>query len=249
MPGIHDLAAARLATLGLPALQATIRSELSTATCLEDAAQRFVGLLRSALPSAVLVRTFATVRFRHLPVAERDHATAFARSAFERDSIADPTPVLCLLGTAGAKDAWNDRTRSRARRAIPLFSTSAIATAPMLEKMLSDFGFDLDRAHGETPAPFSIGLEALSHVSSAASERDRHGRFVISDRDFVEENGIETVFAFGGSFVGGHLLSTVVFCSSCVDATTARRLSTLGMTLKAKTLYMAAQNRIFVRKP
>jgi hypothetical protein len=107
----------------LGSLRQRLAREMEGSTNLQEAAQRFTsGLFEEFDESAVLVRVFASTSFAALPRPEREFVIRLATARGAAREVNERTEVICLLGTRGNRDRWNDRSRSQDHLAIPLLS-------------------------------------------------------------------------------------------------------------------------------
>ena len=208
----------------MPELEGDLRRRLASVASVESAAEACAECIYGALAEAVvLARVFCAVPARSLPARERGHAEAV-------QPIAGETPVLVLMGSRGERPAWNDRRASERHLAMPL---TAAASAPMIASLLGDLGVELRVVDGrerivETAPP---ALRTF-YVLDARSTTDDGGRPKISDRGFVEEHDVRSVFGVGGSR-GDQLFAIIVFARQHVTRTIADQLLPLADELGA----------------
>ncbi len=224
-----------------------VSAGLRSARSFESAAQLFAEQLTARFPSVVLARVFATVRHARLPPRE----SAFAASVAGHVSLFPTTEVLTLFGTAGARPAWNDRRRSHGHLAIPLLNRGQIDDAPMISRLLRDLRFRLDSDADET-APFVTrafaNANGLFYVHDAATTVDDQGRRVIPAAEFVREQGVGSVFGFGGSYVIQPMfVSAILFTKERIAKQTAMHFLQLSSTFKGATSRFIMRGLLFER--
>ena len=228
----------------------TLVEEPSQCASIEELAQRFAHRFYDYfIESTVLVRVFATLHFDRLPETERAFAREIASQAGSPDSLTAGTDVLTLLGTRGARSAWNARSGSRGHLAIPLLSERFVGEIPMIARVLGETGF-VSRfsgpAHSQYVTRSSDGADGLFFVGDARMTTDERGRLIIPAADFVEEHGIKTVFGFGGSYAAAHtFVTTIVFCRETIPRPAALRLAVLGGDFKKHSEALLERGAVF----
>lgn len=231
-------------------LQDKIVEQVAGAASLEDAAQRYVSVLYDTLlESIVLARLFATIPFGKLPQPNKEFVMNLAQSAGVAELVGDATLVLSLLGTRGEKPEWNDRRRSKGHVGIPLVSSDFIGRIPMLSRLLKQLGAGIDWIDSNDTKLVARTVESLSgvfHVRDAKTEVDSQGRKIIAAQDFVEAEGIKTVFGVGGCYMGTSMFfTTVVFLREFLEKDMAERFILQASKFKTATLNLVDEGRIF----
>jgi hypothetical protein len=241
-----------IASLGWSALVEALRPQVRRARSLEEAAQGVAQAIWEALPeSTVLVRLYAVAAREDLPGDVRQFVDDLAAGAGQEELISAATPVLALVGTYGAEDAWQDRKKSRGHRGIPLVSASFVDAIPMLARLLKELGIELswlDDAPAALTEKLVGGFNGIFYVEDARTIRDRAGRLVIPETDFVEREGVRTVFGMGGFYPDGTMLVCIVFTRELLTRTVVETLSSLITMLKAETFGSVLAERVFARK-
>lgn len=230
--GLHRLLEERLQGLG----------------SVERAASTFVECLFQQLPAIALVRVYATLAMRSLPAREHSFAEAAAQKA--EVTLQKRSPVMVLLATRGARPAWNDRTQSQGHLAIPL-APKLVEGAPMLARLIEDLGLVTSATTlpgVETTRTGAGGLNRLFYVEDARTSVDAQQRKIIPAQEFVEAEGIRTVFGFGGWIVGGMGIATIVFSRDTIDRTAATSVASLGATFKLAVLEHFHQGEIWIER-
>ena len=217
---------------------------------LEEAAQKFTDLLYDEYKeSIVLARLFATVPFEKLPAANQAFVNKLAASQKISHLINNQTLVLSLLGTHGAKAAWNDRHHSQGHVGIPLASADFINAIPMMSRLLKELGLNLkwiESNDSEVVAKTIGKMAGLFYVPDAKTSLDHKGRKIIAAQDYVAANNVKTVFGFGG----GYMLSTtfitiIIFTREMIEKNIAEKFLMLVNLIKTATLSMVREGKIF----
>lgn len=217
-----------------------LRSATREATGLEDAAARVARWLYDHMRTpegeraCVLVRYFQTKPFEALDEEQR----AFALGQVQ-DAIPGPwMKCLALLGTAGDEPAWNDPSQSRGHRVLPLPSQGVVERSPMISRLMSDFGVDVEALTSEA--------DALTYEENRGAFRlfyvgDAHDSPHVPDQDsFVEPYGVRSVLGFGAGLPTGQLFAVILFLRMELDREVAARLQTLALNIKLSMLPFVA---------
>ena len=216
---------------------------------LASASQALADTVYSALEeSLALTRVFATVPFRLLPPAQQAFVRNLMRERRVEGLLAPSLPVLTLMGTRGARPQWNHRDESRGHLAIPLVSAAFVDSIPMISRMLAEFGLVIEGLEtGGAVVKSRVGtLSAMFYVADARTETDDQGRVVISAQEFVEQEGVKTVFGFGGAYMlEKSYVAIILFARETVKADLARELAPLSSALKAATMRLVDQEKFF----
>ncbi len=198
-------------------------------TSVEEFAQAACALLHQSLVDGrdsrqtALVRFYGTAQLAALPAAERDFVAALGSTC----PLPDDTTCLTLLGTAGTEPAWNDRTRSRGHRVVPLPDTAAVDELPMVAALLGQLGIDaeaLTRASSDVVLPSDAEDYRIFHVPQAQDSP------LIPAQDFVHEHGIASAVGFGGALPTGEVYAVVLFSTVPVGLLTAQLLGTVALS-------------------
>jgi hypothetical protein len=200
--------------------------------------------------SIVLARVFLTVPFGELPQFNKSAVDSLAASVGFGSLLRNETPVLSLIGTAGADPAWNDRRMSRGHVGIPLVSIRFIDSVPMMSRLLKETGLELDWIDQHDSNIFigdsSAGPTGTFYVADAAKETDSHGRKIISAQDFVAVNEVKSVFGFGGYYLGTSAFTVmIIFTRNAIAKTDVEELKPLFTKFKALSLPLVASGEIF----
>src|SRR5688500_8089267 len=186
---VHDLTHFSLADM--LEVGSHVRACCNGAESLQAVAERIVSYLyrdlrdvRGARATA-MVRFFLTRPFGALPLPYQE----FVRSTYGDESAANDTVCLSLMATSGVEPDWNSPSTSRTDLAVPLRETSMLATAPMINALIAQFGVDaasVSRPDGQfldTQDTFSV-----FHIAEA-----RGSPYLPSQAEFVEEYDVRSV--------------------------------------------------------
>ncbi|OGV59140.1 MAG: hypothetical protein A2X49_02270 [Lentisphaerae bacterium GWF2_52_8] len=236
--------------LVLNSLKAKIEEKLHKCATLEEAAQNFLSVLYDEFAaSTILIRLFATVRFKNLPAQNQDFVSALAKAKGVFPLINEKTPVLSLLGSRGRMAKWNDRRKSAGHVGIPLVSKDFLDSIPMMSRLLKELGVEINWIDaGDTKIVVKTRGNAAGvfFVLDATSAEDSQGRKIISAQDFVEEYNIKTVFGFGGEYgVCDTFITTIIFTDETIDKSQAEQFMFLINMFKSATTSLALKGRIF----
>ena len=218
-----------------------LRRQGRSADCMEEAAQRVVGLLEQMLrdaegrPACVLVRLFKTHPLAALP-------DDLKRLALERiaPDVGSLWAIRCLtlLGTAGELPEWNDRLASAGHQAIPLPSPAGLAQAPMIAQLIRQLGLDAATVLRPDPA-LILDLEQrnfnIFHILDA-----RGSPYVPAQQGFVDRFDVRSVLGFGGLLPGGDLFAVILFSRVEIPRETADLFRPLALCVKLAMLPFAA---------
>ena len=247
MSALAELKGATVATLA-----GTIASRLDGSESLEEAAQAFVETMYGQLPgSFVLVRMFMTIPYGQLPDETRRCVMALAEARGVGSELDAHMPVLTLLGTCGDLPDWNDRRTSKSHAGIPLISREFVDSIPMLARLLSDLGLDLDLQWLELEDGLDIStsgtIGGLFFVPDARTCVDSRGRAVIPNQDFVEAHGVRTVVGIGGRYMLGRksIVASVFFTKELLRRDQVTQLQRLINVYKKSTTKLAGRQLVF----
>ena len=217
----------------------------AAAESVEESAQTFADELANRYSTVVLARVFLVLPFASLLAGDRVAATALAN---EDSGLTAKTPVLTLLGTAGREPEWKNRKRSAGHRAIPLLSSAHVQGIPMLAKLLADLEVNLAGLDDGKPIATRRmlgGRNCAFFVPDALTSQDDAGRHIIPARDFVQNNGIRTVFGMGGAYADGTLAAAVVFTSEAIDRAIVDRFPSVISNFKMATATLLSACHIY----
>lgn len=209
------------------------RRAVADAPSMEEGARTLCRYLRdefvtpgSGERQCVLVRVYRTLPFSALPRELRDFAE---QSSGEK--LGAEVKCLTLLGTAGDEEAWNDRRKSRAHRAIALPTPELVERAPMIAQLVRDFGLDLRavvRPSKDTVAELFGKTYGIFYVDEA-----KGSPYIPAQEEFVERYGVRSVLGFGGSLRSGDLYAVILFSRVTVPRPSADRFRNVALDIKA----------------
>ena len=178
--------------------------------------------------SQKLVRCYKTHAFGSLPQDLR----RYARRASGEIEVPRPTmKCLTLLATAGSEPQWNMRSSSKGHQAIPLPSPRIVERAPMIARLIKDFGLELTDVIEPTPEVvrnLAGKTYGVFHVEEAVGSAA-----IPAQEDFVVKHGIRSALGFGGSLVSGDLFAVVMFSRVSISVATADRFRTMALDVKS----------------
>jgi hypothetical protein len=220
-----------------------------SATSLQAAAQACTQqVFQHYQDSLVLFRIYATLPFSDLP-ADVDRFVRGITDAHDLTPALQPgTVVLNLLGTSGRLPDWNDRLQSRGHLGIPLLNAGFVDNLPMVASLMKDMGIDLewlDRQDSSIVVKAAGRLARIFYVSDAREVVDERGRKVVPASDFVESQGVRTVFGLGGAYLDGTFLAMILFTRELLEKRQAEGFQPLLNLFKMGTTSIVLGHRIF----
>ncbi len=219
-------------------LGGVLRKAGDRAESLEDVANRVVSILHDRLVNAetgehacALVRFFKTHPYAELDDNLRD----FARGMLDDPSSATPgMKCLTLLATAGERPEWNARGSSAAHQAIPLASEEMVSQAPMISRLLSELGVEVEALLSRSP---ELLIEPERSSFNIFYVADAKGcRYIPAQQEFVKAVGIESVLGFGGMLPTGDIFVVILFSKVPIPRETAELFRTLALNVKMAAL-------------
>lgn len=230
-------------------MQSVIIAKIANVRSFEDAAQIYTSLIYERFRNSIaLLRHFITVPFHALPGENQKFVSALAALKVSNSPLAPQTLVLSLVGTSGVEAAWNDRRHSKGHVGIPLISSAFVETIPMMSRLLKELGVGLDwiDSHDTQIAEKTMGLmNGLFFVADASREVDAKGRKIIAAQDFVAKYGVQSVFGFGGGYLGTKAISvTIIFLRERLEKRQAEFFASTMTRLRTQTVELV-KTRIF----
>jgi hypothetical protein len=207
----------------------------------EEGAQQTVQLFRESLSDhngasvLPLVRVFKTHRYAGL---DRELKT-FARNITPAADTVPDLRCLVLVATAGDEPAWNSRHQSQGHKAIPLVSEQTVAQAPMIARLIEQFGLPITTVLKPDPGfliDTSDTIYNLFFVEHAAGSP-----YIVAQREFVVPYGIQSVIGFGGMLASGDLVAAILFSRLAINAETADLFKVIGLNFKLAMLRIAGK--------
>jgi hypothetical protein len=208
------------------------------ARSMEEVADRVVHTLYDQLVepetgehACALVRFFKTHPYAELDAELID----FARSLLDDPSLLEPDmKCLTLLATAGVRPEWNERSSSAGHKAIPLASEEMVSQAPMISRLLSELGVEVEALLRRSPE-LLIEPERSSFNVFYVPEA-RGSTSIPAQTEFVEAAGIESVLGFGGMLPKGDIFAVILFATTPIPRATAELFRTLALNVKVAVL-------------
>jgi hypothetical protein len=236
-------------TLNVSAYATKLAEDLRGSSHLQDAAQRCVSRLYDDFTeSMVLARLYAILPMKRLPERDQGFVTKLAEANNQRSSLREDTPILTLLGTRGRKQPWNQRYDSNGHLGIPLLSAQFVEAIPMVCSLLRDVGLGLDWLDDrklEIVVSKLGKMAGVFYVADAREAVDAKGRKIVPAADFVNENGVRTVFGLGGAYMNGVFVATILFTKEAIEKPKVEMLMPLINVFKTETLDIATKSRFF----
>lgn len=163
--------------------------------------------------SIVLCRIFHLIRMGDLPDFEQQFVYEFANKIGIDSDLDNDTNILCLMGTKGQKQAWNNRKLSQGHLGIPIISAEFLSSIPMMVNLLASIGVKIpnvaDFKRLDVAQPFQN--QGAFVVEDALKAIDSQNRKVIADQHFVRNYGVKSVIGFGNQHVVHETFSVAVF--------------------------------------
>lgn len=172
----------------------------------------------------VLVRCFQISAYAQLPL---DYQYAADRLLALMPSQPDMR-CLALLATRGVKTTWNDVATSLEHQAIPLPSVEVVRRAPMIARLLEDFGLSAEQVV-KAPESSDFLLESSTksfnvfHIPEA-----RGSAFIPAQEAFVLPYGVRSVLGMGGLLPNGELFALLLFSVVHISRETAELFQELA---------------------
>ena len=180
----------------------------------------------SGSKACALVRLYKTHAYKDLDAELRGFAQGILGHAPESEDM----KCLTLLGTAGEKTEWNSRSSSSGHKAIPLASESFVAQIPMIARLVSQFGLDVNALIRPDPGLLA-DLEQKEynafHVPEAAGSP-----YIPAQEDFVIAHGVRSVLGFGGMLATGDLFAVILFAKVPIPRETSDVFKSLAVSVK-----------------
>jgi hypothetical protein len=225
----------------MTACGAALRKLGPTASSLEEAAQTIVTYLhyelrdgRSNARACALVRFFVTRSFARLEPDLR----ARARQLLGDEPETAGMKCLTLVGTAGMRPAWNQRTASVNHGVIPLGSEAMVRRSPMIAQLVNQLGLEVSALLQPDPT-LLVDLEQKSYNVFHVAEA-RGSPYVPAQEEFVIPCGICSVIGFGGMLPLGCLFTVILFTTIPITRETADLFRPLALSVKLAVLPFAA---------
>ena len=180
----------------------------------------------SGSKACALVRLYKTHAYKDLDPELRGFAQGILGHAPESEDM----KCLTLLGTVGEKTEWNSRSSSSGHKAIPLASESFVAQIPMISRLVSQFGLDVNAVIRPDPS-LLVDLERKQynafHVPEAVGSP-----YIPAQKDFVIPHGVQSVLGFGGVLATGDLFAVILFAKVRIPRETSDVFKSLAASVK-----------------
>lgn len=215
------------------------------ASSMEEAADRitrhlFENLINPAnqQKACALVRFYKTHPYEDL----NGELRGFAQGILGHTPDSPDMKCLVLLATAGEKAGWDSRKASSSHKAIPLPNEAFVSQIPMISRLVSQFGLDVNaviRADPNLIADLEQNSYNAFHVAEAVGSP-----YIPAQRDFVVPFGIRSVLGFGGMLTTGELFAVIMFSKVPIPRETADVAKLLALKVKG-AVQPFASGRIF----
>ena len=217
-----------------------VKTKITSAASLHEAMQAVTKNLRDEYAeSLALVRVFVTVPYSSLPQDNQSFVSNLLRKQGVTDPVAPDTPVLSLMGTSGQEPEWNSIESSEGHVGIPLISDQFVAEIPMVSRLLTDLGLELDLGvePGTTYSDDPQSNVRTFYVNDALSATDSRGRKIIVNQEFANQYAIKTVFGGGGLYpnMPQHVLAVIFFNKEFVSLDIATAFEPFISSVQAST--------------
>jgi two-component system NtrC family sensor kinase len=203
---------------------------------MEEVAGRTVRYLYDNLVGEGGERSCALVRFfkTHPYAALAEEDQRYARKMLGGEPASAEMKCLTLLATAGEQPQWNSRQSSAGHRSIPLASAELVAGAPMIARLITQFGLEVGVLVG-ADAGFLVEAEQKTYnvffVADAAGSP-----YIPAQEQFVVPNRIRSVIGFGGLLPTGDLFAVILFSRVTLERDTADLFKPLALNVKVSIL-------------
>jgi hypothetical protein len=137
---------------------------------------------------------------------------------------------LTLLATAGEKADWNSRANSQGHKAIPLPTVDFVSRLPMIARLISQFGLDINAVIRPDPNLLA-DLEHRTYNAFYIPEAVG-SPYIPAQRDFVLPYKVRSVLGFGGIFGPGDLYAVILFSKAAIERPVCELFSTIALDLK-----------------
>jgi hypothetical protein len=206
----------------LKKLQEKMNPIIKAETSFEEAAQKNTTCVYDEFKEAIVLnRLFLTLPYSVLPDQIKTFVDRLASVKKIGHLVEDQTLVLTLLGTSGVEAGWNDRSKSQGHIGIPLVSAEFIEAIPMMSRLLKQLGLGLDWIDSKDTEVVKKTIGSMSgmfFVPDAKTEIDQKGRKIIADQNFVTNYQIQTVFGYGGGYLGSNsIFVNIIFLRETLD--------------------------------
>jgi hypothetical protein len=191
-----------------------LRNMISGAQCMEEVANRMIRFLfdkcvqpQTGKSSCALIRFFKTHSYGDLP----PELQLAACDIVSNRPIDPATKCLTLLATVGDEPHWNVKEKSTGHRAIPLIDADFVKRAPMIFRLIEQFGLGIDKVLSPAPS-LIVETERKIHNTFTFYIPEAFGSDCIpAQQEFVIPYQIQSVLGFGGLLFSGDLFVVILF--------------------------------------
>ena len=166
----------------------------------------------------------------------------FAQGVLGGPPKSDDMRCLTLMASRGTQSNWNSRNNSAGHKAIPLPSADFVSRIPMISRLVSMFGLDVNALINPDPGLIA-DLEQRSynafHVQEAVGSP-----YIPAQQDFVVPFGVTSVLGFGGMMGTGDLFAAILFSRVKIPREVANRATGMAKSLK-DAVQPLARERVF----
>lgn len=213
---------------------------------LEEAANQIVRYLfenltnqKSGKNGCALVRLYKTHPYSELP----SDLQAFAQKVLKGTQAKPGLKCLTLMATAGIRPEWNSRKNSNGHKAVPLSSPQFVEQAPMISRLIKQFGLDVPAVL--SPDPRLIMDMAKKEYNVFHVAQAKGSPFIPAQNEFVIPYRIESVLGFGGMFPTGDMVAMIMFSQVSISAEVASRFKPMGPGITGIMLPFVQGRKIF----
>jgi hypothetical protein len=176
--------------------------------------------------ACALVRLYKTHAYSELT----PDLQQFAERMLGHKTQSPEMKCLTLLATAGEKAEWNSRERSLAHQAIPLPTADFVSKIPMIARLISQFGLEIDAVIRPDPNLLA-DLERRTYNAFYVPEAVG-SPYIPAQKEFVLAYRVQSVLGFGGILGPGDLYAVIMFSKVAIDRKTCELFSTIALDLK-----------------
>jgi hypothetical protein len=226
-------------------IETVARAGTSLQAAAQACAQELYDTYRDSL---VLCRIYATVDLADVPPVVEGFVRGITDANGLTSKLQSSSIILNLLGTAGLRPEWNDRLKSQGHLGIPLLNANFVGNLPMVAALMKDMGIGLDWLDRQDTSIVIKEVGRIARVFFVADARttvDEKGRNVVPATDFVEANGVRTVFGLGGAYVDGTFLAIIFFTREELEKKQAEAFQPVLNLFKLGTMGAVMEHKIF----
>ena len=182
--------------------------------------------------SCALVRFFKTHPYSALTEEDR----RYVRNVLGGEPASAEMKCLTLLATAGEQPQWNSRQSSAGHRSIPLASEELVAEAPMIARLITQFGLKAGALLRTEPGG-GLLVEAEQRTYNVFFVPEAAGSpYIPAQEQFVVPYRIRSVIGFGGLLPTGDLFAVILFSRATLKRETADLFKPLALNVKVSVL-------------